>query len=302
MRFNGFDLNQALCLDALLNERSVSRAAARVHLSQSAMSAVLAQLREYFHEPLLVRSGKKLVLTPFAQTLVGPVADFLKSAHALTALTPNQAPVDVDRELRIAASDFSVAAFLASAIKSLADQMPGLRFDVLPLTNNSAAALKSGELDIVFAGQVLNVGMPPSELLLEDRFVCVVCSERGISSKRLSTKQYVESDHVVMRYFEHRLAFEDEEALRRQGLTRKQRVAVSSVTQMAPIIVGTKLIGTVPERIATTLIDRWPLRLLPFPFEQQAIRHYAYWHESRMQDPIIEQFMAAVRTAANLKC
>lgn len=49
MRFNGFNLNQALCLEALLAERSVSRAAARVHLSQSAMSAVLAQLRDYFH-------------------------------------------------------------------------------------------------------------------------------------------------------------------------------------------------------------------------------------------------------------
>jgi DNA-binding transcriptional LysR family regulator len=298
MRFNGFDLNQALCLDALLNERSVSRAAARVHLSQSAMSAVLAQLRDYFHDPLLVRSGRKLVLTPFAQTLVGPVGDFLASAHALTALTPNQAPTDVDRELRIAASDFSVQAFLAIAIQQLAAQMPGLRFDVLPLTNNSGAALKSGELDIVFAGQVLNVGLPPSELLLEDRFVCVVCKAHGIKAKKISARQYIGSDHVVMRYFEHRLAFEDEEALRRQGLTRRQRVAVSSVNQIAPLIVGTRLIGTVPQRIATTLVERWPLRLMPFPFEQEPIRHYAYWHESRVQDPVIARFMDAVRAVA----
>lgn len=106
---------------------------------------------------------------------------------------------------------------------------------------------------------------------------------------------------MVMRYFEHRLAFEDEEALRRQGLTHRQRVAVSSVSQIAPIIVGTALIGTVPERIATTLVERWPLRMLPFPFEQQPIRHYAYWHESRMQDPIIERFMAEVRDVARLK-
>lgn len=295
MRFNGFDLNQVICLEALLTERSVSRAASRVHLSQSAMSWVLAQHRDYFNDPLLVRSGKKMVLTPFAQTLLGPVTEFLTQAHSLTALTPNQAPAQVQRELRIAASDYSVSAFLAAAIQQLATPMPGLRFDIVPLSENSAASLQSGETDLIIAGQAMDVGLPPNELLLEDTFVCVVCSECGIKARKLSEKRYVESDHVVMRYFEHRLSFEDEEALRRQGVKRRRRVAVSSVMQIAPIIAGTSLVGTVPKRIADSLVERWPLRLLAFPFDQEPIRHYAYWHDSRHDDPIINAFLTAVR-------
>lgn len=299
MRFNGFDLNQAVCLEALLLERSVSRAAARVHLSQSAMSWVLAQQREYFQDPLLVRSGRKMVLTPFAQTLLTPITEFLTQAHALTAMTPKQAPTEVQRELRIAASDYSVSAFLASAIQQLAEPMPGLRFDIVPLSDNSVAALQSGEIDLITAGQAMDVGLPPNELLFEDMFVCVVCENCGTKARRMTEKRYMESDHVVMRYFEHRMSFEDEEALRRHGVKRRRRVAVSSVMQIAPIITGTTLVGTVPKRIADSLVERWPLRMLSFPFEQETIRHYAYWHDSRDDDPALTALLDVIRNTVH---
>ncbi len=179
MRLNGFDLNQILCLDALLAERSVSRAAERVHLSQSAMSWVLAQLREHFGDPLLVRSGRHLMLTPFARTLVGPVSEFLTRAHALTTLSPDQEPADIDRELKIVASDYSIAAYLGDAMKRAAATMPRLRFDVLPLSTHSALLLHGGEADLLCAGQALDVGRPPNELLFEDEFACLVCALRA---------------------------------------------------------------------------------------------------------------------------
>lgn len=295
MRLNGFDLNQVLCLDALLTERSVSRAATRVHLSQSAMSWVLAQLREQFKDPLLVRSGKHLVLTPFGQSLAGPVSEFLARAYALTSLSPDQLPVDIDRELRIVASDYSVATFLTPALRNAMQQMPKLRFDLLPLTTISSTALLAGEIDILFAGESLNVGIPPNDTLYEEEFACLVCRHKGIQGKTLSPERYMQSGHVVLRYFEHRSNFEDEDALRRQGLKRKQHIAVSSATEVAPLIVNSPLIGTVPRRIAVIAAKKWPLKIMEFPFEHHPFRHCAYWHASRNDDPIVQRFLSLVR-------
>ena len=298
MRLNGFDLNQVLCLEALLAERSVSRAAERVHLSQSAMSWVLAQLREHFNDPLLVRSGRHLVLTPFARTLMGPVSDLLSRAHALTALSPDQAPTEIDRELKIVASDYSISACLGEAMKQASEQMPRLRFDVLPLTTHSALALASGELDLLFAGQALDVGRPPNELLFEDEFACLVCAEHGPKGRQMTAEQYLARRHVVLRYFEQRMSFEDEDAVRRIGGKRVEAAAVWSTAVMPQLIIGTPLVATLAMRAARTLARHWPVRLLPFPLAQEPMRSYIYWHPSRDADPVLARFVDIVRAVA----
>jgi DNA-binding transcriptional LysR family regulator len=176
MRLNGFDLNQLICLEALLREQSVSRAAEKVHLSQSAVSWVLAQLRDYFDDPLLVRSGRKLVLTPFARSLIGPVSELIGQPHALTARTPHHSLEQVERELKIVASDYIMTAGLAAAIQKSHETMPNLKFEVLPLSTASARMLALGEIDLLCAGQALDAGLPPNELLFEDRFTCLACA------------------------------------------------------------------------------------------------------------------------------
>ena len=295
MRLNRFDLNQIVCLDALLAECSVSRAADRVHLSQSAMSSVLAQLRDHFNDPLLVRSGRSLVPTPFARSLVGPVSELLSRAHALTALAPDRAPADVDREMRIVASDYNMAAFLAGSIQRAAAPMPNLRFDVLPLTTQSAQSLRDGEIDLLIAGQAFDAARPPNETLFEDRFVCLIASEHAPEDGVLTRSDYLARRHVVVRYFEYQMTFEDEEALRREGLKRPRQVAVWSHSLVPQLICGTPMIATAASRIATQIAKRWPIKIFPFPFDQEPMRIYAYWHPSRDEDPVMRNFMNIVR-------
>lgn len=85
MDLGGLDLNLLVALDALFAEKSVSRAGDRLHLSQSATSGALARLREVFRDPLLVPVGRKMVLTPVAESLVEPVRTFLLQAEAIQA-------------------------------------------------------------------------------------------------------------------------------------------------------------------------------------------------------------------------
>lgn len=102
-------------------------------------------------------------------------------------------------------------------------------------------------------------------------------------------------DHIVMRYFEHRLAFEDESALRHQGLKRHRRISVWSAVQAAQLVVDTTMIATVPLTMARQLEARLPVRVLPFPFPQEPMRNFVYWHPSREQDSVVRGFVTEIQ-------
>ncbi len=92
METSQFNLNLLIALDALLAEKNVTRAGARVHLSQSAMSGALNRLREFFNDELLVQVGRKMILTPLAEDLAGPVRDILLQVRATISTRPNFDP------------------------------------------------------------------------------------------------------------------------------------------------------------------------------------------------------------------
>src|SRR6267142_5356873 len=113
MHLRGLDLNLLVALDALLDERNVTRAAERVNISQSGMSAALARLREYFDDQLLVPLGRKMVLTSLAQTFLAPVREIVLRAHTLIDATPGFNPVTAQRRFTIMASDYVARVLLA---------------------------------------------------------------------------------------------------------------------------------------------------------------------------------------------
>ena len=92
MQFNGLDLNLLVVLDAVLTERNITRAAERIHLSQSASSGALARLRDFFKDELLVQVGHKMVLTPRAESLIDPVRNILLQAEEIIKTSPTFVP------------------------------------------------------------------------------------------------------------------------------------------------------------------------------------------------------------------
>ncbi|MEM9140203.1 MAG: LysR family transcriptional regulator [Pseudomonadota bacterium] len=299
MRLQGFDLNQLLCLEALLEECNVTRAAERVHLSQSTMSASLEKLRTHFGDPLLTRSGRKLVPTSFAKSLIGPLGELLARTRGFAALSPENSVANTDRLLKVIASDYSLAAFLGAAIKRSQQVMPGLRFDVLPLSAASPQLLASGEIDLLFAGEAFDVGRTPNIGLFEDEFVCLTCINGDPETTSLSRQAFMDRQHVVVRYFENQMRFYDEIALRREGLKRAHTVSVWSYVSVPHLIQGTKLVATVTARMAERICERWPIKTHPFPFEHQPMRMQAYWHPSRDEDPMVSRFLALAKSVCD---
>jgi LysR family nod box-dependent transcriptional activator len=112
MRFNKLDLNLLVALDAMLLERNISRAAERLHVSQSAMSSSLARLRTYFDDPLLVQVGRRMELTPRAQALKEVVRDILGRVDTAIATRPQFDPAQSDREFRLLVSDYTLVTLM----------------------------------------------------------------------------------------------------------------------------------------------------------------------------------------------
>jgi len=105
MRYQRIDLNLLAALDALLAERNVTRAAERMHMTQSAMSGVLSRLRDYFEDPLLVPVGRSMQLTPRAESLIQPVRDIILQVDATLGVKPDFKPAEARRHFTAIASD-----------------------------------------------------------------------------------------------------------------------------------------------------------------------------------------------------
>lgn len=156
------DLRLLSALDVLLEQKSVSRAAVRLALSQPSMSRILARLRDQFGDPLLVRSRGGMVLTPRAENLRAPVRRWLREGEALLR-EPTFVPSQLRRRFRLASTDYGVLTVLTPSLETLSAEAPHATLAVAPLSTNSLTQLAEGRLDVVVTGY------PPSGAKLHVR-------------------------------------------------------------------------------------------------------------------------------------
>ena len=129
MRYRRLDLNLLVALDALLSEKSVTRAASKLNITQPAMSGALARLRDYFEDPLVVQVGRQMELTPLAVSLVAPVHDIILRIDSAIATEPAFEPRESKRHFSITASDYVIRVFLLDVLKRVHREAPGVSFE-----------------------------------------------------------------------------------------------------------------------------------------------------------------------------
>src|SRR5215471_9496600 len=145
MSLAGVDLNLLVALDALLAERSVTRAADRVGLSQPGMSNTLARLRKLFADPLLVRDGLTLVPTPRAELLRQPVRDALGLIQQALGSDDGFDPASDHATFTVSCSDYSLLMLIGPLVRRLTTAAPGLTVQVIPRAPDAVRLLRDGE-------------------------------------------------------------------------------------------------------------------------------------------------------------
>jgi DNA-binding transcriptional LysR family regulator len=298
MRYRRLDLNLLLALDVLLAERSVTRAAAKLNVTQPAMSGSLARLRDYFEDPLIVQVGRTMELTPLAQALVAPVRDIMTRIDAAITTDPQFEPASSKRHFSIAASDYVVRVLLLDVLREIRRMAPQITFEIRQTTPRGPTELEAGELDMMIFPQIDVLDEHPHETVFEDTYV--VAAWKGSEAIRddLTFDEYMGFGHVVFRSEYAGSPFLDRWFSKQYGDSRRIEVAVHSFMLVVQAVIGTDRIATVPARLAAELARNFPLRIIQPPIELPRLVEVLQWPSHREVDPAHRWIREQIRAVA----
>jgi DNA-binding transcriptional LysR family regulator len=280
---SAIDLNLLVVLRALLSERHVTRAAARVGLSQSATSHALSRLRELYDDPLLVRSGRALTLTSRAARLLPALERGLSALENVVAGEPEFEPSSARRTFTIGMADYMQALIAGSLLRELATRAPGIDLAIVVFPN-LRELVESGAIDLGVGISGPTTRMWSHEPLFKEGFVCMVRRDHPEIKKAPSLDKYLAQRHVVVAPAGTPGSRVDT-VLAQRGLQRRVALRVTNFL-IAPVVVcETDFINTMPTRLARQLAKSYPLRLVPPPFELEQFEHCMFWHPRNDQDP-----------------
>lgn len=286
MRFKQLDLNLFVGLNVLLEEQSITRAARRLHLSQSAASGVLARLREHFKDEILVTIGKTMVLTPFGASLAAPVRSLMGEIQSTVAQRPMVHPRDATRTFRLIASDYIATVLLAEVSRRLLDLAPGVCLETMLPSVACIESFERGEVDLYCTIEDYRLKGVPHAVLLQETFTGLAWTGNTAISGDLSLAQYLSMGHVTAQFaMESRYSYEHT-YLESLGYARRVEMSTCNSSSIPQFLIGTNRIATLHRRLATIFASQFPLQVVPLPVEIPTMELCMQWHEFMDQDPL----------------
>lgn len=280
------DLNLLYVLVALEKERSVSAAALRLQKSQPAVSAALAKMREFFNDPLFVRSGNSMQPTPRALALIQAAREVLDKVGNEIVSMPSFDPKTTQRPINIALSDVGEVVFLPSILKDLRREAPNAPLHSVSLRASEVAeGLENGTIDLA-------IGYFPDlkksnffqQGLFSDTFASLVRLDHPIAARKLTLKQFLQLEHAVV-HAESRTEEVMERYLARKRVRRKVVLSTPHFASAPIIVAQSDLIVTVPEPLARYFAQvSANVRMVGLPFTPPRIQLKQFWHRKFHHD------------------
>jgi LysR family nod box-dependent transcriptional activator len=291
------DLNLLVVLDALIKERNVTRAAHRIGSSQAATSRALHQLRVYFQDELLIRSGRDYRLTSVAESLTQPLEEILGLIEDTVTGYAEFNPGNTRRVFRIAASDASLILVVQPFVERLVREAPGIGLSIRALTaHQTVVALEAGVIDL---GIWRESTVPlESALLYHDRWVGVVWKGCEAVGDRLTLDQYKTMPRIGRDWQAQDWTGLLVDRLQEPDGTSSVRIGTETLTQQFLLLRGTNLLTIAYERYAKRMADFADIRVVELPFENAEANEVMYWHRRHSADPAHSWLRAALTESA----
>jgi len=281
------DLNLLVAFDALLTERSVTKAAARVGLGQSAMSHNLARLRRLFDDELLVRSHDGMRPTPKAMALTDRVRIALSGIEALVAPAAEFDPATTERTFRIALPDSTEMLFGPKLLNFVRKTAPGVRFRFY--STDERQLLEEIDADRIDLG--IGIGTFPEgqvhhkrKLLATDSYLCLFNAAKVKLKPPISLEDYVRFPHVLTSLRKGERGVVDD-ALDLVGLSRKIALITPRFVAVPFLVAGAPVVTTMHARLAQFFARELDLTLSPVPVDLPEVAISILWHSSYDSDP-----------------
>ena len=280
-----FDLNLMRVFLTVLHERSVTRAAQRLNLTQPAVSYALARLREQFDDPLFVRTTTGMQPTPVAFALADPIERGMNSFAEAVSLRQQFAPATSTRRFRLSMSDIGEMVFLPPLMERVHALAPRLQVEVLEVALEQVPqALKEGEVDLAI-GNLAGVGRHTCHAdLFSERYVCMGRRGHPVLSAGLTRGQFKRLDHILVasRASAHRLL---NDVLSEAGMHRQPYLTLPHFSAAAEIVRRTDLTVTLPYRAAIWFNRDNAFAIRPLPIALPPLSVTVHWHARFESDP-----------------
>lgn len=296
------DLHLLRCLDVLLAERSVTRAAARMEMSQPGMSNALARLREAFGDPLLVRTPKGMEPTARAEEVRQTVREALHGIESALTGGSGFDPATASLNITIATTDYAAFVLFPGVLNRLEREAPGITITLRP---PDPAHIRewleegAGELAIGFAPS-----LPDSlntSTIYRDRLVCVARQDHPAIGDTVSRDTYGASRHVIFGSAFTGLSTLEivlDDMLEHEGIVRQPGTRIPSALLSPHIVAATDMIATLPVRFVERFTDTLPLRAFELPFDAPEFPIAMIWHERTRQNEAMAWLREVIRQVA----
>lgn len=295
---SGLDLNLLLPLQAILEERHITRAAERCNLSQPAMSRALVRLRETLGDDLVVRTGRGYERTPRGERLLEELESLLPRLDAMMrgeAFDPSQ----TQERFRVTGTDHAATVLLPSVVAAFRRTAPRALLEVVAWSEDGYLRVEAGACDLALG--VASAPIPPPslrvEVLYEEAFVCLVAQESPVGDS-LTLAEYLRYPHAAVSTAAGQQTMIDrplgDRARRRQVVFRSPYFLPT-----AGAIAGTDLILTLPRHLGERLMTVAGVRLVEAPPEIAPFPYAMAWHPRLDNDPAQAWFRSQIRLAAS---
>ncbi len=284
MRLKGLDLNLLVALDILLEERSVSRAAERLHLSQPAASAALGRLRTFFHDDLLVLHGKRLIPTSHAESLMPEVKRILSQVDSMISMSSDFDPLLSERQFRLMTSDYILNVLLHPVIISMQHKAPKVTFDTRLSGDDGGAEFERGKIDLVIVPEEYLSNRHPFEFLFEERHVVVGWEGNALLDKKLSKEAFLNAGHIDVSLGSTGGHTFTGTRMQKLGIQRRVEIYAPHFSSVPWLLQGTNRLAVLQERLVQKFAKVLPLKYVPLPFEFPKMRIMAQYHSAKTTD------------------
>lgn len=285
MDIHRIDLNLLVVLEAIYSEGGLTRAAARLNVTQPAISYSLGRLRELLGDPLFVREGHAMTPTPFTRNMIEPLRRALRSVETVLSDLDRFEPPTAERRFTLGCRDALESRVLPRLMSRITQAAPNVELATVQFSRREVKAdLFSGRLDVV-----TDVILPKSRHirhlpLSSDRLAVVARRNHPAINGEMSLKAYLEQDHILVSSRPSGPGVEDFE-LGRRGMQRRVVLRCQHYFAALRVVAETDLMVTMPQRLARIVSQEFSHQILPFPMEMPQHEHYLIWHENMDEDP-----------------
>jgi DNA-binding transcriptional LysR family regulator len=298
MKLHQLDLNLLLAFDALMTQRNVTRAAQQCFISQPAMSHALNRLRQFFEDPLLVRSATGMQPTGRALALHQAVRQALELLEQELGREDSFVPATSNRRFVISTTDYVECVLIPPLIRRLQTEAPGVRIEIEILRDRlPEQALANGEVDLVLGfDEYMQVpGSLRTETWLTEPLAGVVAREHPRVGENITLAQLTELPHVFHSPLGTRDSIVDT-WLASQNLKRSISVNSQSYMSAAAIVSQSDHLLVLPNRVAEMLAEALPLKRVRLPADLPAYHLNCVWHPLHDRQPALQWLRGLLRS------